>query len=125
MNMDAPRAKLLPVRYDKNSRRSRAVVHGDTVHFAGQVADDFTADITTQTKQTLARIDALLAEVGSTRSHVISATIWLRDMADFDAMNAVWDAWIDKENPPARCCGEVRMADPDLRIEIIPVAALA
>ncbi|NTZ64185.1 RidA family protein (plasmid) [Agrobacterium tumefaciens] len=112
------------VRYDKNHRRSRAIVHDKTVYFAGQVADDFKADIATQTAQALAKIDKLLADVGGDRKNVVAATIWLRDIADFDAMNAIWDEWVDSENPPTRCCGQVIMADPDLRVEIIPIAAL-
>lgn len=112
------------VRYDKNHRRSRAIVHGKTIYFAGQVAEDLKADITTQTAQALAKIDALLADAGGERKNVVSATIWLRDISDFDAMNAVWDAWVDPDNPPTRCCGQVIMANPDLRVEIIPIAAL-
>ncbi|MBZ8135435.1 RidA family protein [Afifella sp. IM 167] len=111
-------------RIDPNSRRSRAVIAGGLVHMGGQVADDRSADIRTQTQQTLARIDALLAEAGSDRSRLVSATIWLKTMDDYDGMNEVWDAWIDPQNPPTRACGEVRLADDGLRVEIIATAAL-
>ncbi|MCR8547482.1 RidA family protein [Salipiger sp. P9] len=114
---------MQPVRYDKNSRRSRMVEAGGLLFFAGQVADDWDGDIAEQTRQTLARIDALLAEAGSDRSKVLTVQIWIADMADFDAMNAVWDAWIDPENPPGRACGKVEMADPRIKVEMIPVAA--
>lgn len=114
----------LPQRIDPNGRRSRAVVHGDTIHFAGQVADNLDADATQQMQETLARIDCLLAEAGSARNKVLTVTIWLRDMADYDAINAVWDAWVDKGNPPGRACAQVIMADPRIRVELLPVAAL-
>lgn len=111
-------------RIDKNTRRSRAVVAGGVVYLGGQVAEDWEADIRQQTRQTLGRIDALLAEAGSSRDRLISATIWLSDMADYDAMNEVWDGWIDSDNPPARSCGEVRLADDRLLVEIIATAAV-
>lgn len=110
-------------RLDSNGRRSRAVVHAGTIHFAGQVADDLDSDITQQTQEALARIDRLLGEAGSERSRILSATIWLKTMADYAAMNAVWDGWIDRDNAPARCCGVVEMADPRIRVEIILTAA--
>lgn len=111
-------------RIDSNSRRSRAVVTNGICYLGGQVADDFDADITTQTRQTLARIDDLLAQAGTDKSKLISATIWLKTMDDYDGMNEIWDQWIDQQNPPARACGEVRMADDRLRVEIIATAAL-
>lgn len=111
-------------RIDSNGRRSRAVVHNGLVHFAGQVADDLSGDITQQTQEALARVDRLLAEAGSDRSRVLSATIWLKTMADYSGMNAVWDGWIDRENAPARCCGVVEMADPGIKVEIILTAAV-
>lgn len=111
------------LRHDSNARRSRAVVYGDLIHFAGQVGEDLSGDITKQTQEALARIERILKELGSDKGRMISATIWLRDMADFDAMNAVWDAWIDPENPPARCCCQNLMADERVLVEIIPLAA--
>lgn len=110
-------------RIGANSRRSRAVVHGGVVYLTGQVCDDKRGDIAQQTQEAFAKIDAALAEVGSNRSKVLSATIWLRSMDDYDGMNAVWDAWIDRNNAPARSCGTVGMADPDFRVEIIVTAA--
>ncbi|KKB84427.1 hypothetical protein VW29_10775 [Devosia limi DSM 17137] len=110
-------------RIEPNHRRSRVVIHGDTIYPAGQVASDTNGDITHQTKGCLANIDHVLALAGSDKSKILSATIWLRDMTNFKAMNEVWDAWIDPENPPARSCGEVKLARPDLLIEIIIIAA--
>lgn len=110
------------MRIQPNHRRSRAVVVNGMVHIGGQFADDHSGDIGAQTRETLAKLDALLAECGSDRSHLVSVTIWLRDMADFDAMNAVYDAWIDPANPPTRCCGQVRMASDAMRIELTAIA---
>lgn len=89
---------------------------------AGQLASDWSQDITGQTKQTLANIDEKLALAGSDKSKIVSVTIWISDMADFAAMNAVWDAWIDPENPPARACVKAEMADPRIKVEMMPVA---
>jgi enamine deaminase RidA (YjgF/YER057c/UK114 family) len=110
-------------RHDADRRRSRAVVHGNTVYLAGQVADDKSGDITRQTTQALAKIDALLRQVGSDKSKLLSATIWLRTMADYDGMNRAWDGWVDPQNPPARCCGTSELADPRYLVEIIATAA--
>lgn len=111
-------------RIDSNGRRSRVVVHNGVLHFAGQVADDFNGDISQQTREALSRVDKLLAEGGSDRSKVLSATIWLKDMADYSKMNDIWDSWVDPDHAPARCCGVVEMADPRIRVEIILTAAV-
>lgn len=109
---------------DNNGRRSRAIIANGTVFMGGQVADDWDADITEQTRQTLARIESILLEAGSDKSKLVSAQIWLRSMDDYAAMNAVWDAWIDPAGAPTRSCGVVEMADARLRVEIIPTAIL-
>ena len=103
-------------------RMSQAVVHGDTVYLAGQVGDP-EADVATQVRQALTTVDALLAEAGSDKSKALQVIVWLADMADFAAMNAVYDAWIDPANPPARACGEARLAAPGYRVEFIVTAA--
>jgi enamine deaminase RidA (YjgF/YER057c/UK114 family) len=113
------------VRIDQNGRRSRAALHGQIVYVAGQVADDKTADIATQTRQALAKVDEMLGRVGSARNRLLTAQIWVRSMDDFDAMNAVWDAWVDPGEAPTRCCGEVKLADPDYLVEIVVTAALS
>ena len=109
-------------RIEPGPRMSQAVVHGDLVWLAGQVGAPGRS-VTEQTQAILARIDALLEEAGSSRARLLQATIWLASMDDFAEMNAVWDAWIDPENPPARACGESRLATPEHRVEIIVVAA--
>jgi len=101
---------------------SQAAIHGGTVYLGGQVGT-LGADITEQTRQVLASIDRLLAEAGSDKSRILQAIVWLADMADFDAMNAVWDGWVDRENAPVRACGQSQLADPGYRVEIIITAA--
>ena len=102
---------------------SSAVIHGDTVYLQGLTGEDASADIKGQTKSVLDRIDARLAEAGSDKSKILSATIWVRDIADRDPMNEVWVDWIDPENPPVRACVEAKLARPDLLVEIMVVAA--
>lgn len=110
-------------RLDQNARRSRAVIHGDTVYLAGQTADDRSADIAGQTRQVLAKIDEMLAAAGTDKSRLLNVTIWLKSMADFNAMNAVYDAWVVPGQTPARCCGQVELAASDIRVEIMAIAA--
>ena len=110
-------------RIEAGPRMSQAVVHGNTVYLAGQVGAPGES-VTAQTKAVLASIEKLLAEVGSDKSKLLSATIWMADMADFAEMNAVWDAWIDGKDPPARATGEAKLATPDYKVEIIAIAAL-
>lgn len=111
-------------RLHSGPRMSQAVKHGNTLYLAGQVAKDEFATIETQTAQVLEKIDALLAEAGSSKSKVLSVQVLLTNIADFSAMNSVYDKWIDPANPPARACYEARLASPNLRVEIIAVAAL-
>lgn len=104
-------------------RMSQAVIHGDTVYLSGQIGAPG-ASVADQTKAALSQVDALLAEVGSAKSKIVSATIWLADMADFGEMNAVWDAWVGGQDAPARATGEAKLATPDYKVEIIVVAAV-
>jgi enamine deaminase RidA (YjgF/YER057c/UK114 family) len=101
---------------------SQAVVHGKTVYLSGHVAEG--ATVTEHARSILARIDAVLAEAGSSKSNLLSAQIWLADVATFDEMNAVWESWIDPANPPARATVESRLAKPSYLIEIAVIAAL-
>lgn len=110
-------------RQDVNHRRSRMVKYNGMVFLSGQFSDS-DGDITVQTQETLARIDDLLARASTDKSRLLTAQIWLRDMSDFAGMNKVWDAWVDPGNPPTRCCGQVLMADPGMRVEIVVSAAL-
>jgi enamine deaminase RidA (YjgF/YER057c/UK114 family) len=109
-------------RIEPGPRMSQAVVHGGIAYLAGQVGAPG-AGVAEQTRAVLSHIDRLLAEAGSDKSRILSATIWLADIGDFAAMNAVWDAWVDSGNPPARATGESRLAAPEYRVEIIVTAA--
>lgn len=105
------------------SRMSQAVVYGGLVHIAGQVANDRKAGLEGQTLDVLAKIDALLAEAGTSKSRLVAVNVFLPHIGDFEAMNAIYDAWVDPAHLPARACVEARLADPDLRIEITAIAA--
>ena len=111
-------------RYQSGSRMSQAVSANGFVFVAGQVAEDREADIAGQTRDVLAKVDALLAEAGTTRAKLVAVNVFLPHITDFDAMNEVYDAWVDRANPPARACVEARLADPDLRVEMTAVAVL-
>ena len=109
-------------RIQPERRMSQAVIHGDTIYLAGQVGEPG-EDVVAQTHTALAEVDALLAECGSDKSKILSAQVWLADIADFAAMNSVWDAWVDAANPPARATCEAKLATPDYRVEVVVVAA--
>jgi len=110
-------------RIQPGPRMSQAVIHGNTVYLAGQVGAPGES-VTAQTKAILATIDQLLAEVGSSKSKLLQTIIWLDDMANFAEMNAVWDAWVDPANTPARATGEAKLAGPEYKVEIIVTAAI-
>ncbi|MBD9526890.1 MULTISPECIES: RidA family protein [Paracoccus] len=109
-------------RIETGARMSQAVVHNGIVYLAGQVGKPGES-VTDQTKEVLAQIDRLLAECGSDKTRILTAQIWLADMANFAEMNAVWDAWVPAGNAPARATGESALATPDYKVEIIVVAA--
>ena len=112
-------------RISPGKRMSEAVIHNGTVYLAGQVATTPKgADAGEQTRQVLAEIDDALAKAGSDKSKLLSATIYLTDIANFQAMNAVWDAWVSPGNPPARATVEARLASPDYLVEIMVTAAV-
>ncbi|MEM7127758.1 MAG: RidA family protein [Chloroflexota bacterium] len=108
------------------ARASGIVINNGTVYLAGQVAEDVTEDVQGQTRSTLAKIDKLLAEAGSDKEHLLSATIYLRDIANhFALMNEVWNGWVPEGHAPARACVQAHMARPALLVEISIVAAVA
>jgi enamine deaminase RidA (YjgF/YER057c/UK114 family) len=113
-------------RHDTTARASKIVTHNGVVYLSGQVAEDPEADIKEQTRSTLARVEALLAEAGSSPSHLLSATIYLRDIDNhFALMNDVWNSWVPDGHAPARACVEAHMARPALLVEICVTAAVA
>jgi enamine deaminase RidA (YjgF/YER057c/UK114 family) len=111
-------------RHNTGPRMSGAVVHGDTVYLAGQVARDGSTSVKAQTEQVLKQIDELLRAAGSSKSKLLSTTIYIASMATFDEMNAVWDAWVDPKNTPARATVEAKLASPKYLVEIMVTAAI-
>ncbi len=110
-------------RYEVGHRMSEMAVHRDTVYLAGQVAEDASLDIQGQTRQVLASIDRLLATAGSDKSRILMAQIFLLDLADFDGMNTVWDAWVAAGHTPPRATVQAALAKPGWRIEVVITAA--
>jgi enamine deaminase RidA (YjgF/YER057c/UK114 family) len=105
-------------------RMSGAVVHGNTVYLAGQVANATAGgSVTEQTREILQIVDGLLAEAGSDKTKLLMVNIWLTDMATFGEMNAVWDAWVAPGNTPARATVEAKLAAPQYKVEIAVIAA--
>ncbi len=110
-------------RHDPGPLLSLAVEHGDTVYLAGVVAKNLKNDVKGQTEEVLAEIDRLLAKCGSSKSKILSATLWVTDIRNRAPMNEVWTAWVDKKNLPARACVEAALADPNALVEIMVIAA--
>ena len=110
-------------RFDVGARMSEMAVHNGVVYLAGQIADDGSQDIAGQTAQVLASIDALLARAGSDKSKILRAQIFIADLAEFAAMNAVWEAWVVPGHTPPRATVEAKLARPEWKIEIVVTAA--
>lgn len=111
-------------RFEGTGRMSRAVVHNNTVYLCGQTCGDAEKSVKEQTEVCLQKVEELLNKYGSDKNHILSATIYLRDIKDFDAMNEVWDAWLEDGNEPARACVEARMARDYILVELSVVAAV-
>ena len=110
-------------RFDVGPRMSEMAVYNGVAYLAGQVAADGSQDITGQTRQVLAAIDALLARAGSDKSKILRAQIFLKDLADFAAMNAVWESWVQPGQTPPRATVQAHLARPEWKIEIVVTAA--
>jgi enamine deaminase RidA (YjgF/YER057c/UK114 family) len=111
-------------RKEVGPRMSQIVMHGNTVYLAGIVArDNAGKSVTEQTREILATIDRYLAQAGSDKSKLLSANIWLTDIATFNEMNAVWDAWVAPGHTPARATVEAKLAAPQYKVEIMVTAA--
>lgn len=111
-------------RINPGPRLSAATVFGGFVFVSGQVPDDLEARIGVQAAEVLAKIDAILAEAGTDKVHLLSANVWLPDIGDFAAFNAVWDPWLPAGAAPARACVEARLANPAIKVEVAVIAAL-
>jgi enamine deaminase RidA (YjgF/YER057c/UK114 family) len=104
---------------------SLGTTHQGVVYLSGITADPaHPGDVKNQTKQVLDRIDRLLAKAGTDKSKLLSATIWLTDMAHFEDHNAAWNDWVDPANPPVRACLlSPQLWYPGLLVEIMVTAA--
>jgi enamine deaminase RidA (YjgF/YER057c/UK114 family) len=110
-------------RFDVGQRLSEMAIHNGVAYLAGQVPEDGTKDMRGQTRQVLAAIDALLARAGSDKSRILMAQIFISDLADFAAMNEVWDAWVAPGDAPPRATVQARLAKPEWKIEIVVTAS--
>jgi enamine deaminase RidA (YjgF/YER057c/UK114 family) len=111
-------------RFDVGARLSEMAVHQGVAYLAGQVAADGSQDITGQTTQVLAQIDALLARAGTDKSKILMCQIFIADLADFPAMNSVWERWVAPGNAPPRATVQARLAKPEWRVEMVVTAAV-
>lgn len=110
-------------RQETKQRMSRIVKHNGVIYLCGQVCADATQGITEQTQTMLDKVDTLLTQAGTDREHILSATIYIKDMSYFSEMNAVWDNWVPTGHAPARACVTASMAREALLVEISVVAA--
>ena len=106
-------------RHETGPRMSKAVIHGDTVYLAGIVADNPKGKSTAEQTRSI----LILATAGTNKTKLLTANIWITDMANFAEMNAIWDAWVSPGNTPARATVEAKLASPDYKVEIMVVAA--
>ena len=111
-------------RIEPGKRMSNAVIHNKTVYLAGQIGSP-KGDVKSQAVEALAEVDRLLAIAGTDKTRVLQAIVWLADMADFAAMNEVWEAWVAPGCTPARASGEAKLATPEYKVEFIITAALS
>ena len=111
-------------RFETSPKLSKAVVYGGISYLAGQVADNLDGDIISQTKETLAKIDSLLAITGTSKERILSAQVWMTNMSDAKMMNDVWCEWMPEGQSPARACVEANLASPKHLVEIKVMAAL-
>ncbi|WBW94728.1 RidA family protein [Oceanirhabdus sp. W0125-5] len=110
-------------RIESTGRMSRIVIHANTVYLCGQTCGDGDKGIKEQTQVVLEKIEDLLAKAGSSKEKILSTTIYIKDMAMFSEMNEIWDAWVSKENQPARACVEAKMAREEILVEMSVIAA--
>lgn len=110
-------------RYDVGARLSEMAVHNGTVYLAGQIPDDATQDIRGQMRQVLAAVDKLLARANSDKGRILMAQIFLADLADFEGMNEVWDAWVTPGHTPPRATVQAKLAKPEWKVEVVVTAA--
>ena len=111
-------------RYDVGTRLSEMAVHHGVCYLAGQVAADGSQDINGQTRQVLAAIDALLLRAGTDKSKILMCQIFIKDLADFPALNSVWEQWLPAGHAPPRATVQANLAKPEWRVEMVVTAAI-
>lgn len=112
-------------RIETDVRRSRAVVYNGMVFVGGMTADDRSQDIKGQTEQALARVEKFLAQAGTSKSRLLTAQIWLKDIGrDYEGMNEVWNSWTASNAAPTRATAQCEMGAPDVLVEFVVTAAL-
>ncbi|MCP3897100.1 RidA family protein [Moraxella sp.] len=109
---------------DSNDTLSEIAIHNGVVYLAGQVPNDDSLDIKGQSREVFANIDAALAKAGSNKSKILSAQVFITDLANFDAFNSEWNQWVKGITPPARATVEAKLVNPNWLIEIMVVAAI-
>jgi len=111
-------------RFHTNDRLSEMTIHNGTVYLAGQIAEDASQDIRGQTTQVLAAIDKLLHEAGTDNAHILFCQIYIKDLADFAAMNEIWEDWVAPGDAPPRATVQANLAKPEWKIEMVVTAAI-
>ena len=111
-------------RFHVGDRLSEMTIYNGTVYLAGQVASDASQDIRGQTTQVLAAIDKLLTEAGTDKAHSLMCQIFIKDLADFPAMNAVWEDWLAPGDAPPRATVQANLAKPEWKVEMVVTAAM-
>ena len=104
-------------------RLSEVAIFNGTVYLAGQIAEDTKQDAFGQTREVLGHVDRLLAEAGSDKRNILSATVYVSSMKHYPEMNRAWDDWVEPGATPPRATVEAKLAKPDLLVEIQIVAA--
>ncbi len=112
------------IRKETNQRMSRIVIHNETVYLCGQVAKEMVPDVGQQTRTMLEKVDELLASVGTDKTAILSATLYLKEMKDFAGMNEAWEAWVPEGHAPARACVEARMSHDEILVEVSIIASV-
>lgn len=111
-------------RFDVGTRLSEMAVHNGVCYLAGQVPADGSQDMKGQVQQVLAAIDALLARAGTDKRKILMCQIFIKDLADFPALNEVWEAWVPAGHAPPRATVQAHLAKPEWRVEMVVTAAL-
>ena len=111
-------------RFDVGTRLSEMAVHHGVAYLAGQVPNDASQDMAGQTAQVLAQIDALLARAGTDKTKILMCQIFIQDLAEFPALNAVWEAWVPAGDAPPRATVQASLAKPEWNVEMVVTAAV-